>query len=60
MPYEVRVDNYHGKVHVHPPGGEAPPVAVREVSMDEAKAVLDRHLRRHQALLFRGFLEELG
>lgn len=59
MPYEVRIDDYHGGVHVHPPRGEGPPVAVRETSKDETQGILDRHLRRHQALVFRELLEEL-
>ncbi len=59
MPYEVRIDNYHGGVHIHPPRGAGPPVAVREISKDEAQAILDRHLRRRQTLVFHELLEEL-
>ena len=59
MPYEVRIDNYHGGVHIHPPRGRGPPVLIREVSKDEAQAILERHLRRHRALAFEELLEEL-
>lgn len=59
MPYEVRIDNYHGGVHVHPPRGWGPPVPTRELSKDEAHAILRRHLWRYRALAFDELLEEL-
>lgn len=59
MPYELRIDNYHRLVHVHPPRERGRPVPVRDTSMDEAREILERHLRTHQALLFPALLEEL-
>ncbi len=58
MPYEVRIDNFHGFVHIHPPRGREPSVRVRDMTMTDARTILESHLRRHQALLFRSLLEE--
>ena len=59
MPYEIRIDNYHGPLHVHPPQESGERVVVSERSMDEVKEIIRRHAERRKTIDYEELLEEL-
>jgi hypothetical protein len=59
MPQEIRVDNFHGPLHIHPPGGHGSPEPVTERPMESVREVIRRHAKRRKTIVFKELLEEL-
>lgn len=59
MPHEIRVDNYHGSLHIHPPRDDTTRQAVLERSMEEIRDIIRRHAERNKTIVYKELLEEL-
>lgn len=59
MPYEIRIDNFHGDLHVHPPREKGEPTRVPERSFADTRAIVYRHVKRRQGVVFAELLQEL-
>ena len=59
MPQEIRIHDYHGELHIHPPRGTGRRIPIRPRSMDEVKEILVRHIRRRQGVVFQELVGEL-
>lgn len=59
MPQEIRVDNFHGPLHIHPPRDEGDPESIAERSMDSVREIIRAHAQRRQNIVFKELLEEL-
>lgn len=59
MPQEIRIDNFHGPLHIHPPRGrgEARPIAER--SLERVRDIVRRHAEARGAVVFEELLEAL-
>ena len=58
MPHEIRIDNFHGPLHIHPPRGQAPPEPIAERSMDAARDLIRRHAEGRRTDVYEDLLEE--
>jgi len=59
MPQEIRVDNFHGPLHLHPPRGQGKPQPIAGRSMDSVREIIRRHTRSRQTIVYKELLEEL-
>ncbi len=59
MPQEIRVDNYHGPLHVHPPREQGDPEPIAERSMDSVREIIWNHAQRRKTIIYAELLEEL-
>lgn len=59
MPHEIRIDNFHGSLHVHPPQNRDGPQPIAERSLEEVRGVVRRHAEAHGTIHFEELLEEL-
>jgi len=58
-PQEIRIDNFHGPLHVHPPRDRGDPEPIRERSMDAVREIVRRHAEARGTVRFEELLEEL-
>ncbi len=59
MPQEIRVDNFHGPLHIHPPRERGDPEPIAERSMEGVREIIRAHAERRQAIVYKDLLEEL-
>lgn len=59
LPQEIRIDNFHGPLHIHPPRGQAPPEPIAERSMDAVRDRIRRHAEGRRTVVYADLLEEL-
>ena len=59
MPQEIRVDNFHGPLHIHPPREEGDPEPIAERSMGSVREIVRAHAQRRQTIVYKELLEEL-
>jgi len=59
MPQEIRVDNSHGPLHVHPPREQGDPEPIAERSWRSVREIIRAHAERRQAIVYEELLEEL-
>lgn len=59
MPQEIRVDNFHGPLHIHPPREERDAKPIAERSMDSIREIIRAHVQRRQTIVHNELLEEL-
>jgi len=59
MPQEIRVDNFHGPLHIHPPREEGDPEPIAERSMESVREIVRAHARRWQTIVYKELLREL-
>ncbi len=59
MPQEIRIDNFHGPLHLHPPRERGPPEPIAERSMDAVRDLIRRHAEGRRAVVYEDLLEEL-
>jgi len=58
MPHEIRVDNFHGPLHILPPGEQHQPEMIAERSMGSVRDIIRRHVQRQQTVVFEELLGE--
>lgn len=59
MPQEIRVDNYHGQLHIHPPRDESVRQPIRKRSIEQVREIIRQHAERNQTVVYEKLLEEL-
>ena len=59
MPQEIRVDNFHGPLHIHPPRERGDPEPIAERSMESVREIIRGHAQRRQAIVYKELQEEL-
>lgn len=59
IPQEIRVDNYHGSLHIHPPRDESTREDIPERPMEEVKDIILRHAEQNKTIVYSKLLEEL-
>ena len=59
VPQEIRVDNFHGPPHIHPPREQGEPEPIAERSMESVREIIRRHAQRRQTVVYKELLEEL-
>jgi hypothetical protein len=59
MPQEIRIDNFHGPLHIHPPAGRSQPEPVAERSIELIREIIRRHAQRYQTISYKELVEEL-
>lgn len=59
MPQEIRIDDFHGPLHAHPPGEEAIHEPISEGSMASVREIIRRHVERRQTVNYEELREEL-
>jgi len=59
MPQEIRIDNFHGPLHIHPPRDCGDPEPSRERSMGAVREIIRAHAEARGAVVFEDLLEEL-
>lgn len=59
LPQEIRIDNFHGRLHIHPSRGQAPPEPIAERSMDAVRDRIRRHAEGRRTGVYEDLVEEL-
>jgi hypothetical protein len=59
MPQEIRVDNFHGPLHIHSPREEGDPEPIAERSMESVREIVRAHAQRWQTIVYKELLREL-
>ncbi len=59
MPQEIRIDNFHGTLPIHPPRGRGEPRPIAERSLEAVRDIVRRHAEARGAVRFEELLEEL-
>ena len=59
MPQEIRVNNFHGPLHIHQPRKQGDPEPIAERSMESVREIIRRHAERRQTIIYQELLEEL-
>ncbi len=59
LPQEIRVDNFHGPLHIHPPRGRGPPEPIAERTLEDVRLIVLRHAEARGSVLYAKLLEEL-
>ncbi len=59
LPYEVRIDNFHGPLHVHPPRGRGPPVPIADRTLAAVRERVRRHVEAQGTVVYAELLEDL-
>ena len=59
MPHEIRIDNFHGPPHIHPPRGRGDPEPVAERPLDEVRDIVRRHVEARRTVVYDELREEL-
>ena len=59
MPQEIRIDIFHGSLHIHPPQGRGEPRPIVERSLESVRDVVRRHVEARGAVRFEELVEEL-
>lgn len=59
MPQEIRIDNFHGPLHIHPPTEGAIHEPIAERSMDSIREIIRRHAERRRTIEYGELREEL-
>ncbi len=59
LPQEIRVDNFHGPLHIHPPRGQGPPEPIAERTLEELRRIIQRHAEARGTVRYAELLEAL-
>ena len=59
MPQEIRIDNVHGPLHIHPPQGVGDPESIAERSLESIREIVRRHVERRKNVVFDELKEEV-
>jgi len=59
LPQEIRIDNFHGPLHIHPPRDRGDPAPIRERSMGAIREIIRRHAEARGTVVFEDLPEEL-
>ncbi len=59
LPHEIRVDNFHGPLHIHPPRGRGPPEPIAERTLEDIRRIVRRHAEALGTVVYTELLEEL-
>ncbi len=59
LPQEIRIDNFHGPLHVHPPRGRGPPVAIGDRTLAAVRERVRRHVEARGTVVYAELLEDL-
>ena len=59
MPHEIRIDNFHGSLHVHPPQNRDRPPPTAERPSEAARGAVRRRAEAHGTIHFAGLLGAL-
>ena len=59
LPQEIRIDNFHGPLHIHPPRDRGDPERIRERSLGAVREIIRGHAEAHDSVIFENLLEEL-
>lgn len=59
MPQEIRVDNYHGRLHIHPPRDDSVREPIRARSTEQVREIIRQHAERNKTVVYKKLVEEL-
>ncbi len=59
LPQEIRVDNFHGPLHIHPPRDGGMPEAIAERTLEEVRSIVQRHVEARGTVVYAELLEAL-
>lgn len=59
MPQEIRIDNFHGPLHIHPPRELGDPEPIAERTMESVRELVRRHVESRRDVVFMELKEEI-
>jgi len=59
MPQNIRIDNVHGPLHLHPPQERGEPEPIAERSLQSIREIVRRHAEGRKNIVFDELREEL-
>ena len=59
LPQEIRIDNFHGPLHIHPPRDRGDPEPIRERSMGAVREIIRGRAEARGTVVFEHLQEEL-
>ena len=59
LPQEIRIDNFQGPIHIHPPRDMGTPEPIAERSLEAVREIVRRHAETRRTIVFEDLLEEL-